>query len=754
MITFKTPLLVGEIKEFLRDYASNCQTEILEEESKKNELIEIAKKRGINLAGSMDLAGFKNVYAMIDLANKNGCRLPRKAVEESLHTLIGKPVDIDHIRRFVVGHYIDAKIEGDKIVTYGVFYKSNFAEEWDEAKELFKEGKLTTSFEILCPKNKRTYHDDGTYSLNEMEFSGGGILFKTSPAFPQAKVLELAKTNSGLHPDLVVASEYSCEDMIIAEEKICMNCVKCAHSKIETAGDSVAEAPAQMSQPAELKITCEHCQEVFDYNKAPGHRGIGVKCPKCFSVVDNTGKVVLPPQVVDFNLACLDCQAVNWEILNSSEEKEDIKCLSCSKEFTVNFEKPGAKTVLSDLVFTACEVNYPCPQCHKSVKFFVLSYEQEKELKCSNCGVKFPFTIKMSKGKKKICNILPKKENAEKIENSMEGGKTMLLKDLLDFLLAEVKEGDNCPVLDMSALEIEAEDQALEEAMAELAEGSEEAKKLTYEQRKEITDDKFAVVVTVKNKVTGEPRKIRMFPIADENHVRNALARLPQAVNTLKKLGVSVDEVKNKILKRAEELNMKDLLERHDQADAPAPAKEEKPEDKPAQATQEQTVSAEEQLKQEIETLKATISKKDEEIVGLKKSLEEAVASKDSDVKAKDEQLKTKDAELASLKDSLEREKASINAEADKKVEFYKVNAVKIQERRMELGEFAKDLSNEDIVDDKNYEIAKLRKENIKKNTSSEKKDVPLSGEGKDTNSTVKGLIDRTVAQKKGRDSK
>jgi len=88
---------------------------------------------------------------------------------------------------------------------------------------------------------------------------------------------------------------------------------------------------------------------------------------------------------------------------------------------------------------------------------------------------------------------------------------------------------------------------------------------LTTKQRNALPDNMFAVVVTVKNKKTGKPRKIRMFPINDEAHVRNALARLgqpaPQA--TLKRLGVSVEAVKAKILKRARQLKMTKLIERY-----------------------------------------------------------------------------------------------------------------------------------------------------------------------------------------------
>ncbi len=84
------------------------------------------------------------------------------------------------------------------------------------------------------------------------------------------------------------------------------------------------------------------------------------------------------------------------------------------------------------------------------------------------------------------------------------------------------------------------------------------SKKLTTKERKAIPNEHFAVVKTTK-----DGKQVRKFPIADENHVRNALARLPQATKSLQKLGVSPATVKNKILKRARELKMTDLLKRH-----------------------------------------------------------------------------------------------------------------------------------------------------------------------------------------------
>jgi len=82
-----------------------------------------------------------------------------------------------------------------------------------------------------------------------------------------------------------------------------------------------------------------------------------------------------------------------------------------------------------------------------------------------------------------------------------------------------------------------------------------EAKKLTTEQRNALPDSDFALIQT-----DAKGNKIRRFPINDEAHVRNALARLPQAK------GLSPEEKAStlaKILKKAKELNMTELLKKY-----------------------------------------------------------------------------------------------------------------------------------------------------------------------------------------------
>jgi hypothetical protein len=94
----------------------------------------------------------------------------------------------------------------------------------------------------------------------------------------------------------------------------------------------------------------------------------------------------------------------------------------------------------------------------------------------------------------------------------------------------------------------------------------EEAKKLTTEQRNALPDSDFALIQEKDGK------KIRRFPINDEAHVRNALARLPQAKDITEEEKKSALE---KIIKRAKELKMDELVKKYEKAEE-KPAEEAK----------------------------------------------------------------------------------------------------------------------------------------------------------------------------------
>jgi septal ring factor EnvC (AmiA/AmiB activator) len=207
----------------------------------------------------------------------------------------------------------------------------------------------------------------------------------------------------------------------------------------------------------------------------------------------------------------------------------------------------------------------------------------------------------------------------------------------------------------------------------------EEGSKLSLEKRKTIPDDMFAVILTVKDKKTGEPRKIRKYPIDIPDRVRAALRYLgmPRNQTTLKKLGVSIDSVKQKILKRAKELNMKDLLAKYEKS------------------------TVEEQAKLFKETI--------EEVAKIKTDAEAVV----KEVATLKESVTAKDAELATLKTELETVKKTAEAATAEIAKRDKeIKDAEIAKRKTELGDLAKDMTDEDIMNEDKFKIAKLTKEN------------------------------------------
>lgn len=183
---------IKDLNKFLKDMSYGSTYKILDEGSDKEELLEVAKKANIVLP-SPDLAIFKCNYAFVDTKNKNGCILPKEEVEKSLSTLVGKAIDFDHLRKKIVGHFIDAKLEGDAIIAYGIFFKSNLKEDYELITELMDEGNLKVSFEAY---GERDFLDQASYELNDIHWAGGALLIDTKPAFgDRTEVLELSNKN-------------------------------------------------------------------------------------------------------------------------------------------------------------------------------------------------------------------------------------------------------------------------------------------------------------------------------------------------------------------------------------------------------------------------------------------------------------------------------------------------------------------------------------------------------------------------------
>jgi len=741
-----------QVAEFLQDFKNNSVIEFLEEGSKEtNEILQIAKARGINLKNNRDLSGFKCIYAFTDTPNKNGAILPEKPFLRALPTMIGKPINIGHNRRWVVGHILDYRyqLKEKRAIMYGALYKSNFDDEWGRVQKDFKAKKLNVSFEIWSPKDKRKDLPDGTYELHDQEIAGCAILFRDEePAFDGARVLALAKKLEEEQPELVYASKYKDDEIIVCEKDKCKT-VQCIFNA--DTSNEIKDIKVIPKEQITTKIKCSNCEEEFEFT------GIGdIKCPKCFAILDKTGNMIYPPQIKDFKIICPACKVNRWLVLSKCDEGAKLRCLHCAKEYKVTWSKKKVNELAQQMNFVYIG-RATCLQCGKVNDVIGTSAIKIKTVKCKNCGLEYSYDIsmdsykqiakieeiesktsekggqKMAEEKKiKVASEETKKdaekekveekietpkveetktdEKTEKVEEKVEKPEEAKAEDSKEEKVEESKvedteekqpeKAEEKPEVEAKSEDIDKKAEEPSEAEAEDAPKAEEtvdtarfdyeiveteeledievsqkfncsciecgykittdehckdlkcpkcggqmrraerpgpgqdAKKLTYQERKEIPDSMFAVVVKVKNKKTGGTRKVRMFPIHDEAHVRNALARLgqpgPQA--TLKKLGVSVESVRRKILRRARQLKMTQLLERYKS--------------------------------------------------GVKK-----IANK----------VRIMRKEIASLRED---------------IEFYKANAIDIKLRREELGEVGKELSDKDILDDKKFAKAKAEIEN------------------------------------------
>ena len=208
----------NKIKICFTDLTYGMKYHFLEYASEKDrdELISTAKKLGL-VVPSPDFAIFKAVFAKVNTFNRNGCRLPEAEVkiEGVLQTLKGKLIDFNHDRSQNCGFWIDAKLEDDKIIAYGIFWKSAFPEQYVEIKEQMENGKKKISMECW---GDREMLEDGKYDLTNLHFAGGALLdVDLEPAEPEAEIIEMSRIGKRLEFASFIEKAYSCE---------CLSCGK------------------------------------------------------------------------------------------------------------------------------------------------------------------------------------------------------------------------------------------------------------------------------------------------------------------------------------------------------------------------------------------------------------------------------------------------------------------------------------------------------------------------------------------------
>lgn len=409
-----------ECKDFLLEVEENGELLLLEEGKEKNDLIDSAKKRGILLVdNARDLGVFKTIYSFTNKANANGAILPEKEFIKVLPQLVGRPVNINHERKMIVGFYTDYKYiaKEKKAIAYGIFFKSVYPKLWEKAKELKKVGKLSTSFEIWSPNKLRKNLGNGNYELHGMQMAGGAFIFEENgnePAFKNAKVLEMAKDLSDTISEecLVYASKYQDAEIVTAE--------------------------TILEKPVMEKIVCKHCQNEF----LPASLDqVKLNCPNCKSIVDRTGVVLYPPQIKDYHVSCPICSG-NFMVLGSGKDFQKVECEGCSKKYLLEFyssDKPDALKLINFIH----ESETTCPQCGKVQAVDVLEEVDNMSTKCKKCGMDYPVTVKFQ-AKRKIKKISALKEdkiiNKPKEDEELSNEEKIKLENAIKTLTKEVED--------------------------------------------------------------------------------------------------------------------------------------------------------------------------------------------------------------------------------------------------------------------------------------------------------------------------
>lgn len=591
----------------LLEWTQNSKNEWLDAEAADlAELRKLAESKGI-IIPSPDLSILKTYYAEIGVANRNGVILEKADVEKSLPSLIGKQVNFDHSGAGqVCGYILDAKLEGKMIVAYACIFKSLFKDKFDEVKSKFAEGDLTVSFEIynVDPETKQSvvkYLEDGTRIISPILFHGCGLLLTKPPACPKAKVMALLaeyidekileEANKVIEPILTKNEELVYAQLALPCQQ-CANCIK---------GEKDMEEAKTVNEPIDPNLFLK-ADGILDEEKIEA--ALPPEVTARVKALIKEGKS--PSEAVkqsweEYKKGKEKAEEVKTEEIVQSEVKvEEVpvaevkveaKAEEIKTEETITVTTSTEETATTETVVTEVKPvedahtqregnqNWSCPDC--AFTFPLLSSDSPMPQYCPRCGMAY---------------------------------------------YSETDESP-CSVTMQDGCELPNEEMIHDDESTDL----EESKKLPYGKRQELPDSDFAVVVKSGDK------KIRMYPIQDEAHVRNALARLGQAKPraTLKSLGVSLESVKRKILSRARKLGMTDLLERY---------KETSSVEEEAIQTLANLVEAK---KTEYDTLKA-------ELDAVKAELEKATKDKEAEIQVVKAELEQKTQEMASLKKEIE----------------------------------------------------------------------------------------------------
>jgi len=723
-----------QLDNFLSDYEQSVQIEFLEVGKEKDELIESAKKRGILVENSRDLGVLKTIYAFTDKSNANGAILPSKEFRKVFPQIIGKPMNIDHDRRLVVGFYVDYRyiVKENKAISYAVFFKSNFPEIWDKARKLQKSKKLSSSFEIWSPESKRVQKENGEYELHNMEIAGGALIFEengTEPAFKDAKVLNMAKEELQELVDdkcLVYASKYNEKELIYHKKletaSVQCECLKCGYkteidgycneSKCPKCGGEMRRidrpGSGRPNQSPNAKVQCSNCNEQIDVATVPEYRQGTLKCPKCFAILNGqSGQMIHPPQIIDFSMRCPKCKVGNWLLLSSKDNKSQIKCMSCAKEYDVEFDTKKDNELLDRINFMYTGVAH-CYQCGNNIYVSGVSGVGKRMLNCKKCGLEFEYELSgdnVSRKIKKITEIEIIKSSEEE-ETKMDKKVDKVSEQKVEEQKVEEKEAQvEDKTQEAKTEEVEkSQDDKVKEEVTEKAEEQPEAQAEETENKEEVTEEKTEEAPKAEEQESQEE--------LENSDIEEAAKWTRKFINDLPNGSFAVIEP-NYLNGKTDNKNARHLPFKN------ANGKVDLPHLRNALARMNQikpvtdSISAEElqaKAKKVLEKYRGKLKTAEMDKKYPKSKVIRKALKKTKDLKKSMEQASI-DREML-LKDGIKKLVKQIG-DLKKQVKLYESKAQDIVNRRNELGiEVAKKLSDEEILNDDKFARAKAEKEN------------------------------------------
>lgn len=703
-------VLQKDIEYFIEDFEKSSQIELVEGRE-KSELEKIAEARGMKIKGSLDLAMFKTIYGFTDRPNKNGAILPQKELLKVLPQIIGKPISVNHNRRFVVGHYVDYKYiqKSNQIIAYGVFYKNSFQEEWEKAKQLFKKKKLSSSFEIWSPTKAKKYREDGTYELHKMEIAGGALIFQdkdNEPAFEGADVLALGHKEHRTELELVYSSKYKENEILKSNEwkkSIEENQKKLEVEKeteiVSVPKEEKEEAPKieevkveepkveeKIEEPTVPKVTCSNCKEIFETIEVTN-----IKCPKCFSIINKLGELLYPPQISDFSIECPSCSMRDWLIVKNEEDKSDIRCKSCAKTYVITFAQEKKSDVLDKIKFLYIG-RARCPQCGNYTTVSGASDYTNREINCKKCGLIYNVDTHKVTANRTIKSIV--------IKSSEERGEKEM--DKKEEIKVEDKKLDSPKTEDLTPKAEEKVEVKIEDKKEEVTKSSvEKAENTNVRTSEEKIDDKTIIETPkpseelIDNPKSQDSQEKSSTETKEEAQDETPENKTKDTVNQDEELEIS--EIKK--AQKIEKFDCECIKCGHKMSSSEHCKDLKCPECSSQMRRAKRPGDGKEKAKEvdtKINKLREVIKKAVRKIMALKKATKLEKASITAEVtKSQDEVTK-------------------IKKEAEEKIEFYKANAKTIVERREDLGHYADDISDKDMVNDDVYTKIKLEKENAK----------------------------------------